>query len=88
MENTKNTCAIDKIIAELSLQDYHARTERLTSNQKKAIRNGKKTLSDFGGYSLGQKTMEAVNVKRDYLNGNITENEYKAWCLRYNLAYN
>ena len=29
--------------------------------------------------------MEAINLKRDYISGSITEAEYKNYCLQYNL---
>ena len=80
----KNTKAIEKIIAELSKRDYEARCRKLTKAQVDNIRQGKKTLSDYGGYSLSQETIEAIELKRDYLSGSITEAEYKSWCLAYN----
>lgn len=80
----KNTKAIEKIIAELSKRDYEARCRKLTKSQIDNIKQGKKTLSDYGGYTLNQETMEAIELKRDYLNGSITEAEYKSWCLAYN----
>lgn len=83
MEN-KNVNAINKIIAELSKRDYEARYRKLTKSQINNIRQRKKTLSDYGGYSLSQETMEAIELKRDYLSGNITETEYKSWCIAYN----
>ena len=81
----KNTNAIDKIIAELSRRDYEARCKRLTKSQVNNIRQGKKTISDYGGYSLSQETMEAIETKNNYQNENITEAEYKSYCLKYNL---
>ena len=81
----KNTNAIDKIIAELSKKDYEARCRKLTKSQIDNIRQGKKILSDYGGYSLSHETMEAINLKRDYISGSITEAEYKNYCLQYNL---
>ena len=84
-EEMKNTGAIDKIIASLSLRDYKARMAKLTKAQSRAIREGRKTLGEFGGYTLGQDTEEALEIKSAYLNGEITESVYKAWCLRHNL---
>lgn len=81
----KNTKAIEKIIAELSHKDYEARCRKLTKSQIDNIRQGKKTLSDYGGYTLSQETMEAIETKRNYQDGNITEAEYKNYCLQYNL---
>ena len=48
----KNVNAIDKIIAELSKRDYIARCKKLTRSQIENIKQGKKTLSDYGGYTL------------------------------------
>lgn len=84
MEN-KNINAIDKIIAELSKMDHDAHFRKLTKAQKHNIRMGKKRLSDYGGYSLSGKTIEAIEVKRGYLSGKITEPEYKRFCIEYNL---
>ena len=81
----KNTKAIEKIITELSKRDYEAKFKKLTKSQIDNIRQGKKTLSDYGGYSLSQETMEAIETKNNYQNGNITEVEYKNYCLQYNL---
>ena len=74
MEN-KNINAINKIIAELSMQDYKSRCEKLTKTQINNIKQGKKTLSDYGGYTLREETKEAIQVKNDYLSGKITEQE-------------
>lgn len=81
----KNIEAIEKIIAELSLRDYKARCKRLTKSQVDNILTGKKTLSDYGGYTLSYETIEAREIKRKYLADEITEEEYKSWCLKYNL---
>ena len=70
MEN-KNVNAIDKIIAELSLRDYKAKA--------------RKTAGRVKSYSLSAETLEAIEIKHDYQNGNITEAEYKDYCLKYNL---
>ena len=81
----KNVNAIDKIIAELSKRDYIAICKKLTRSQVENIKQGKKTLSDYGGYTLSEETREAIKVKHDYLDGNITEAEYKSYCLKYNM---
>lgn len=81
----KNVNAINKIIKESSLRDYKARCAKLTKSQKHNISVGKKTLSDYGGYSLAEDTMEAIDIMHDYQDGKITEKDYKAFCLRYNL---
>ncbi len=67
----KNLNAINKIIKELSYRDFVAATRNFRRNIK--------------SYSLSTETLEAMEVKYDYINERITEEEYKAFCLRYNL---
>ena len=81
----KNVNAIDKIISELSKRDYKARCKKLTKTQKENIIQGKKTLSDYGGYTLSEETREAIELKHDYLEEKITETEYNSYCLKYNM---
>ena len=76
MKNNKNINAIEKIIKELSMKDY------LVMNP---IIKGKKKYKKHRQHTLSNKTLEALKVKKQYLNDEITENEYKAYCLRYNL---
>lgn len=78
---SKNTNAIDKIICELSKRDYFTQWNKLTESQKRKVRNGKMYFS----YDLGMDTLESIEVKRNYINNNIDEEEYKSYCLRYNL---
>ena len=85
MEN-KNVKAIDKIISELSHRDYVAAHERFFKHRKKVDKKGNPV--QFPGYSLAQDTMEAIETKHDYINGKITEEEYKSYCLKYNLTTN
>lgn len=73
----KNTNAIDKIIAELSRKDY------LQYNPRKA--DGRAKYKTHRPYSLSDETLEALEIKKQYLHDEITEEEYKAYCLRYNL---
>ena len=80
----KNINAIEKIITELCLRDYKACVKKLTKAQKINIRFGKKTLSDYGGYTLSEETKEAMRVRNDYIADKITEEEYKRWCIEYN----
>lgn len=80
-----NAAAIEKIIKELSMRDYKARCLNLTKAQKRKISLKEKTLSDYGGYTLSSETMEAIEIKHQYLDGRISEEEYKTWCLNYNL---
>lgn len=72
----KNTNAIDKIISELSMKDYL---------QMNPIVNGKKKYKTHKPYNLSDDTMEALEVKKQYTNDIITEEEYKTYCLHYNL---
>ena len=72
----KNTNAIDKIIAELAMKDYR---------RANPIKNGRPKYKKYHPYTLSPETNEARQIKIDYTSGNITEEEYKAWCLKYNL---
>lgn len=76
----KNTDAIDKIIAKEAMKDYLAMNPRLS--------NGKPKYKTYHPYSLSYNTNEARQIKIDYLNDTITEEEYKAYCLKYNLRSN
>lgn len=67
----KNVNTINKIIGELSYRDYMAKK--------------RKTKGKVKSYSLSAETMQAIDIKHDYLNGDISENDYKSFCLRYNL---
>lgn len=71
MFNGKNLNAINKIIKELSFRDFLAATRNFHRKIK--------------SYSLSTKTLEAMKVKYDYINERITEEEYKGFCLNYNL---
>ena len=73
MLETRNTKAIENIIAELAMKDYLR------------VNKGKKKLARSKPYSLSAETLEAREVLHDYIGGKITEEEYKAWCLNYNL---
>lgn len=73
----KNVTAIDKIIAQLAMRDY------LAYNPRKA--DGKPKYKRYHPYTLSPETNEARQVKQDYLQNKITEEQYKAWCLRWNL---
>lgn len=75
--NTKNINAIEKVIKELSMKDY------LVMNP---IINGKRKYKKHRPYTLSDETLEALEIKKQYLNDEITEEEYKAYCLRYNLT--
>jgi hypothetical protein len=69
----KNTNAIEKIVFEMSYKDMLAAREKFQHR--------------FKGYSLGQDTMEVVQMMRDYRADKVTEEEYKAFCLKYNLKF-
>ena len=73
----KDTNAINKIISELAMKDY------LQANPKKT--DGKPKYKKYHQYSLSDETNEAREIKRQYLAAEITEEEYKSWCLNYNL---
>lgn len=81
----KNIEAIEKIIRELSYKDYKAKCQKLTLSQKRNLAIGKKTLSDYEGYTLSEETMEAIKIKQEYQEEKISEAQYKTWCLKYNL---
>jgi len=78
----KNTNAIDKIIAKLSSRDYSAQWSKLTEAQKIRVKFGKMHFS----YSLGPETLDAIEIKRAYISGEISEEEYKAFCIRCNMC--
>ena len=73
----KNINAIDKIIASCAMKDFL----RYNPHDK----NGKPKYKKYRPYSLSPATMEAQKIKSDYLHDLIDENEYKAYCLKYNL---
>ena len=79
MNEEKNTGAIDKIIGQLAMKDYLAYNPRLS--------NGKPKYKKHHPYTLSSETNEAREIKRQYLCGDINEEEYKAWCLRWNLTH-
>lgn len=75
----KNISAIEKIIKQLAMKDY------LTYNPRKA--NGESKYKKHHPYALSPETNEAREIRDKYLHDEITEEEYKAWCLRYNLTH-
>ena len=89
MEN-KNTNAIDKIIKELATRDYKSAAKTYPKAYKEynaGIRTRKPRGYYQFSYSLGIETEAALQVKNDYAKGIITESEYKAYCLKYNLTH-
>lgn len=75
----KNINAIEKIIKELAMKDY------LMMNPKD--KNGKPKYKHYRPYSLSYETNEAREIRDKYLHDEISEEEYKAFCLRYNLTH-
>ena len=75
----KNVDAINKIISELAMKDYLAYNPRLT--------NGKPKYKKHRPYTLSTETNEAREILHQYLHEQINEEEYKRWCLRYNLTH-
>ena len=72
----KNYAAIEKIIARRSYRDFIA---------VNPIYKGTRRYAYHRPYSLSQDTLEALEIKKQYLSGEITEEEYKSYCLRQNL---
>lgn len=81
----KNTGAIDKIIKTLSHRDYQTALKKFWKTHKRFDRKG--NLVQFLGYSLAYNTVEAIEIKHKYQDGKITEEEYKTWCLKWNLVH-
>lgn len=81
----KNTSAIDKIYEELVCKDYMAHYIKWRKKHPKRVDKKGNPIVYPGGYSLSEETREAAKIKKDYINGVISEEEYKAFCLRYNL---
>lgn len=79
MKKEKNIGAIEKIIAQLAMRDYLAYNPRLP--------NGKPKYKTYRPYTLSPETNEAREIKQKYVSGEINENEYKAWCLKWNLTH-
>lgn len=75
----KNTAAIDKIIAAEAMKDY------LQANPRR--KDGRPKYKTHRPYTLSAETNEARTIKADYLSDRITESDYKAFCLRYNLTH-
>ena len=75
----KNVDAINKIISELAMKDYIAYNTRLA--------NGKPKYKRHKPYTLSEETNEAREILHQYLHEQINEEEYKSWCLRYNLTH-
>ena len=75
----KNVNAINKIISELAMKDYLSYNPRLA--------NGKSKYKKYRPYTLSTETNEAREILHQYLHDKITEEEYKSWCLRYNLTH-
>lgn len=75
----KNTKAIEKIISDLAMKDY------LKYNPRKA--NGQPKYKKYRPYTLSAETNQAREILISYTKDLISEEEYKAYCLRYNLTH-
>ncbi len=75
----KNIDAIEKIIAKLTMRDFLA--------MNPIDEDGRRKYAHHRPYSLSPDTNEAREIRQQYLNDEITEAEYKTWCLRYNLTH-
>lgn len=75
----KNYNAIDKIIAQLAMKDYRM------ANPLRS--DGKPKYKTYRPYSLSAETEEARQIKIQYMRDEITEEEYKEWCLKWNLTH-
>lgn len=75
----KNINAIEKIIKELSMKDF------LVMNP--IDKDGRRKYAYHRPYSLSDETKEALEIKEQYLADEITEEEYKGYCLKYNLTH-
>ncbi len=73
----KNYAAIEKIIARRSYKDFLA--------MNPIGKDGRFKHKHRRPYSLSEETLEAVEIKKQYLRGEISEEEYKTYCLRDNL---
>lgn len=84
------TEAIDKIIKEMAFRDYKGAFDRYPKNFKeyyKGYRSKKPKGYEPFCYSLSAETIEAMQIKTDYIEGKINEEQYKGFCLRYNLTH-
>lgn len=75
----KNTAAIEKIIAAEAMKDY------LRANPRR--KDGRPKYKTHRPYTLSAETNEAREIFRTYTADEITEEEYKSYCLRYNLTH-
>lgn len=73
----KNTGAVEKIIKELAMKDFLA--------VNPIGKDGRRKYKHHKPYSLSEETLFFVQLKNDYLEDKITEEEYKRECLKYNL---
>lgn len=87
MSNRKNIGAIEKIISELARRDMMAHYRVWRKTHKKRYDKHGNPICYPGGYSLSAETMEAREVRDDYIHDKISEEEYKAYCLKKRFAY-
>lgn len=77
MDVQKNTAAVDKIISKLCLAEFKR------ANPKPKIR--KDGTFNYHPYSPTDEINEFRQLKSDYINDVISEEEYKAACLKFNM---
>lgn len=77
-DDGRNYAAIEKIIAVSSYNDYR--------RANPVGKNGKPMYKKYRPYSLSYETREALDIKKKYLSGEISEEQYKRYCLIYNLT--
>lgn len=76
----KNINAVDKIIKILSYRDYISAWNKLSKKQRTDHMLGKYKFS----YNLGADTKEAQDIKRDYMNGKLSDEQYMEFCNKHN----
>lgn len=81
-ENLKNINIINKIITILAHRDMRSHREKWEKSHKKKFDRKGNPIQYPGGYSLSVETMEAMEIRDDYLSGKITDEEYKGYCLK------
>ena len=75
----KNMNAIEKIIKKEVFKDYRRANPLLP--------NGRHKYKKYHPYTLSEITMEARDIRNKYVNDEINEEDYKVWCLKYNLIH-
>ncbi|NMB69835.1 hypothetical protein GYA27_01355 [candidate division WWE3 bacterium] len=73
----KNVTAVDKIIAALCMKEFKRANPKPKMRKDGTVR--------YNPYSLTDEINEFRELKRAYLADEISEEKYKAECLKYNL---